>query len=91
MSQIAPTIHLGELASLFGMEARPFRAKAASLPGFPRPLPGFKSPVWSRAAVIHWIDERGGAPRAVVDGEGALDAALTNARAALDANMGRAA
>lgn len=85
MSQIAsPTMQLDEVAAAFGLTPRGFREKLPRLEGFPPALPGFRSPVWSRAAVTAWIDRCGGAPAPAAD-------ALQAAAAALDANMGRAA
>lgn len=87
MSQHAsPTMNLEEAAALFGLTPRAFREKLPRIDGFPPALPGFKAHIWSRAAVGGWIDRAGGAPEAALSA-----AALATGRAALDANMGRAA
>lgn len=84
MSQHAsPTMNLDETAAAFGLSPRSFREKLPRLAGFPPALPGFRSHIWSRAAVTAWINRHGGAPE--------TPAPLAAAAAALDANMGRAA
>ena len=86
MSQHAsPTMNLEEVAAVFGLTPRVFREKLPRIDGFPPALPGFKSYLWSRAAVVAWIDRAGGAPGYALSAD-----ELEAGRAALDANMGRA-
>jgi len=86
------TLNVQEVAEALGVAPRTFLAARRDLgrAGFPRPLPGFQRPRWSRAQVEAWCAAAGGdRPPANDDRPAATPVDL--ARAALERRYGRTA